>query len=102
MANTPPQASRLEDNRGATWMHEDLAAYIKEQTGYDADPTTIKLAFAMRNEYRATDRYAEAKEQARAAREAEKQAEKERKAKERAEAKAAKEAEEAKKEKANA
>ncbi len=98
MAKNPPQAERLEDNRGASWMHDDLAAYIKEQTGYDADSTTIKLAFAMRNEYRATDRYKDQKEAARAEKERARQEEKERKAREREERKAAKEAEKAEKE----
>lgn len=106
MANTkskdaPPQADRLETERGATWMHDDLASYIEEQTGYAADSTTIRLAFAMRNEYRKTDRYRTLREKVRAEKEKEQAAKKEQRAKERAEKKAAKEkaqAEKAKKE----
>lgn len=65
--------------------HEDLAAYIQEQTGYAADARTVQLAFNMRNEYRKTDRYKNlvaqmktekqaAEEEAKAARKAEKAA----------------------------
>jgi hypothetical protein len=52
-----PRADMVTDERGWTAMHEDLSAFIKSETGYNADPTTIRLAFALRNEYRKTDRY---------------------------------------------
>ena len=97
-----PQADRLEAERGATWMHEDLAEYIYEQTGLKADPDTIRMAFAMRNEYRKTDRYANLKEQVKAEKEAEAARIKAEKAEARAKAKAEREAAKAEKEKAKA
>lgn len=96
MAKTPPKADMLENGRGWTEMHDDLAAWINEQVGYEADSTTIGLAFALRNEYRKTDRYealraarADVKAQEEAARAAERQ----QKADERAAAKIQREAE---------
>lgn len=101
-----PQADRLQAERGATWMHDDLAEYIYEQTGLKADSDTIRMAFAMRNEYRKTERYANLKEQVKAEKEAEAARVKAEKAAERAKAKAereaAKAAEKAEKEKAKA
>lgn len=87
-----PQADRLQAERGATWMHDDLAAYIEEQTGYGADSTTIRLAFAMRNEYRKTERYRDLRAEVRREKEKAREEKKAAAAKERAEKKAAKEA----------
>lgn len=95
--NTPPRAELVESPRGATWMHADLAGFIKDETGYDADETTIRLAFALRNEYRKTERYQNAKQAYKEEREAERQRAKEERAKAREEAKAKREAEKAEK-----
>ena len=105
MANTPPRADMVTNDRGWTEMHEDLAAYIKSETGYSADVTTIRLAFALRNDYRKTERYAKLRADREAAREAEQKAKEEARAqreKERAEKAAAKEKAAAEKKKAKA
>lgn len=98
MPSTPPQAEKVETPRGATWMHEDLASYIKSETGYDADVTTIRLAFALRADYRKSEQYASAKAAAKSEKEqaaAERKAAKAAAAEERKAAKAAAEAEKA-------
>lgn len=98
MSNTPPLADKVESPRGATWMHEDLAAYIEEQTGYQADVTTIRLAFALRADYRKSEQYLAAKAAAKAEKEAlvaERKAAREQAKAERAAAKAQREAEKA-------
>lgn len=90
-----PRRDMITDPRGWTEMHDLLAEYIEAETGYAPDTTTIRLAFALRNDFRKTQEYADlraARVEAREAKKAAKaQARKEREAKKAAEAAASSE-----------
>lgn len=91
-----------EDLRSHDYKHEAMAQWLKEQTGYEPDVQTIKLAFAYRVAWRRTQIYRDLVAGHAEVAEKEKAAEREAKAKEKAEKAEAREKERAEKEAAKA